>query len=119
MKTADFVGALYLCNQHSNELAFATLASQLRQSQVQGIDDQLEVYQVWFGLLNQDAAKSAKAKMPEQKKEAQNIKSQIILDQPYYKGLVDDLAKRLSTLQMLDSRRDKIIKQLNEAIQNH
>ena len=81
----NYAAALALCNQHTNDPEFTALAGQISQRYVQAIDDQLEIYQVWFGLISPDKAKSAAA-APDQVKLAQDLAG----------GMLDDNSKHVA-----------------------
>lgn len=117
----DYAAALALCDQHTNDQKFVQLAAQLRQTEAQALDEQLEVYEVWFGLLSPSGAKSARAKLPAQKKMAQDLDSAnfSVENFRYYTALVDQVEVRLKALQQLDAPRTEAIAKLKKTINQH
>ena len=118
---ADYAGALALCNQHANEPAFATVAAQSRLGAVQAVDEQLEVYAVWFGLLTPDHARFPKARLPAQKEMARELANANFTVQNFneYTALVSRLEQQLRALQSLDSVRAETIAKLKKQINEH
>jgi hypothetical protein len=118
---SKYAAALALCNQHPNDPAFTALAGDISQRYLQAIDDQLEIYQVWFGLLSPDKAKSAAARAPEQARRAEDLAGGVLDDKTKqsYTALVGQLEGPLTALHQLDSRRAQIISQLKKTIDGH
>ncbi len=121
MSKPDATAALDLCARHPNEPAFVALASQIRQAELQTLDDKLETYQVWFGLIKPNAAKSDLAKKPEQKKNAQDLANGSFTAPiiAYYTDLINKLESQLTALHQLDAGRALILKNLRRSIEQH
>jgi hypothetical protein len=120
----NYAAALALCDQHSNETAFTVLTAEIHQAELQELqqlDEQLEIWQVWFGILRQKDAKSAKARMPEQKKMAQEIEGGTLTEDgiTLYNSLVAKLESRLKALHQLDAHRLEIITNIKKKIIEH
>jgi uncharacterized protein HemY len=117
----NYAAALALCNQHTNDTEFAALTGEISQKYLQAVDDQLELYQVWFGLISPDKAKSAAARAPEQARRADDLAGGVLDDntKKNYIALVGQLEGPLTALHQLDSRRAQIIAQIKRTINDH
>lgn len=121
MSKPDYTAALTLCSSHPGDQDFLALANEIRRTELQTIDDHLETYQVWFGLIKPSNAKSDMARKPEQKKQAEDLANGQFTDPviKYYTSLITNQESQLIGLQQLDAGRALIIKKLKKAVDEH
>jgi hypothetical protein len=100
---------------------FADLAGKVKRQELQFIDDQLEVFEVWFGLLAPDKAKSALARAPAQIQEAQMLAGGELdtIQKTHCIANLTQWQNQLTVLNQLDPARAKLITLLIKTIDDH
>jgi hypothetical protein len=117
----EYAQAMALCAAHPGVDAFTAIVEQIKKKQLNDLDSNLELYLVWFGVLNSKDAKTAKAQSADARRKAQDLAMEElpIQDVNYYLSLADGLERAYKAGSWLDDERKKNLNALRKSIQNH